>query len=76
MKRLIVLFLTAVMCLSLAACGSDGGDTTQSNTDSPTTPNENKKGVTALVLGETYSLEDYADITLSALKQQRKLLPL
>lgn len=75
MKKLSVLFLTGVMCLSLVACGGGdgGGNTTPTNTDSPATSNENKKDVTALVLGETYSVENYADITLIGIEATKKV---
>ena len=68
--RLISFILASAMCLFLCACG--GGTTTVTKKKTISNENENNFEV-SLILGEKYSVPDYADVSLVSIESTKDI---
>ena len=84
-KRFVCLFMAVALCLTLCACGGKTTTVTKENTETDTstenvvekieeeTVENTPQAVTAMVLGEKYSVADYADISLVSIESTKMI---
>ena len=60
MKKVSILFMALVMCISFCACGDDGKNDREEK-------NEEKTGITEITVGEQYVVDEYIDFTINSI---------